>query len=138
MRNYLLLLLVLFSMGCERNLTEPIPQRFVDFTVDLNQAGNGNLTGIGGYITVPNEGVKGIIVYHRGQDDYAAFDKSCSYRQADACAIIQVDSSLLTATDPCCESRFLLSDGSPIVGPATLVLKQYFVTRSGSVLHITN
>lgn len=123
---------------CKQEAFEPIPYKFVDFTVDVNRAGNGSLTAIGGYIVEPNEGVKGIIVFHRGNDDFAAYDRCCSYRPNDTCAKVNVDSNLLTATDRCCESRFLLSDGSPVQGPASRVLKQYLVTRSGSLLRITN
>ena len=139
-RNFILSILIsaIGIWSCSDKLTDPIPYKFVDFTVDLNAAGNGKLTGIGGYYVEPNEGVKGIIIFHRGSEDYVAYDRCCSYRPADACAKVNVDANLLTATDSCCQSRFLLSDGSPAQGPAIHVLKQYFVTRNGSLLRITN
>lgn len=135
------LLTLALSMGmtaCYEKLTEPIPYKFVDFTIDLNAAGNGKLTGIGGYYVEPSEGVKGIIIFHRGNEDFVAYDRCCSYKPADPCGIVNVDANLLTATDSCCKSKFLLSDGSPAEGPAIKVLKQYFVQQNGSLLRITN
>lgn len=82
-------------------------------------------------------GSQGLLVYRRSNDEFMVFDRHCPYQVDDNCQV-SVDSTFTSATDPCCESRFLIIDGSVTGGPSTRSLKQYNTTFDGSVLHIFN
>lgn len=139
MRKAAFLFLLVIAMACDKERNAPIPYVFVDFTIDLNGPSSSDLVGIQGFIIRPNDGVKGIIVYHQGVDDYVAFDRSCPYQTNDACALISVDNSNRSiAVDSCCESKFFISNGNRIQGPASAPLRYYLVTLSGNLLHVTN
>jgi len=135
--------LTLFS-GC-RKKNQVIDQVPVDTYVYLNQPLYVNLQAINGWVYISG-GVKGIIVYH-GIDGYKAYDRSCTYDPNTACSpSIYVSTDNITSLDSCCSgtaccnSKFILSDGGPISGPATVALVQYQTELSsdGSQLHIFN
>lgn len=140
---YLLLSILFFSTvvfyACREKKEDLVPYKFVDFTMDLNSPLTSNLTAIGGHIEVDNQGVKGIVIYRAGpnNEDYKAYDKNCSYKPLEGCAV-KVDSNNITATDACCGSVFLLTDGSPSKAPAERFLQPYRVSISGSTMRINN
>jgi len=95
-----------------------------------------NLNHVGGYEYLTG-GYNGIVVYRVSNETFVAFDRACPYDFKNNCRI-QVEPSSITSIDSCCGSRFLLTDGSPFQGPASVSLKQYKATYDGNILHITN
>lgn len=126
----------------------------VDFYVNLDLPLYNDLNFPNGFVYERNQGYKqrGVIVYNTGfvgSDQYVAFDRSCPYKVDSTCSIVSVDSSTLyfrcgqfTGVGgkfvPCCNSKFVASNGSQYEGPAVRPLKQYFVSIIGRQLHITN
>jgi nitrite reductase/ring-hydroxylating ferredoxin subunit len=133
---FCLLCSMLFFSNCKKN-DDLIESVMVDVYLDPTLPSNNNLTVIGGWIYV-NAGVKGIIVFKRSPDEFLAFERNCTYLPQNKCTI-KVESSNLIAADACCGSRFQLTDGIVVKGPASRGLKQYAtsVDKNG-VVHVYN
>lgn len=137
---FLLLSVILFS--CDPNLVDdPIPiVNFDELVVNLSFPDYTELNREGGYKDVSDlgGGVRGIILYRISSTAFVAYEKNCSYTPNEACATVEVHSSGLFMTDPCCASSFNFSDGLPTGGPAWRPLRQYRTQLNGNVLTITD
>ena len=132
---FLFLIISFCSQSCETN-DNYIPDVYVQFQIPLTEIG-----GIGQAIyTNENYGVKGIIIYHEGFNNYLAFDRACSYAPEEKCEKVELDNLLAPSflVDSCCGATFFLSDGTPTVGAASLPLRQYHTSTDGSYLYIRN
>ena len=121
--------------SCDTN-NNYIPDVYVQFQIPLTEIG-----GIGQAIyTEDYYGVKGIIIYHEGFNNYLAFDMACSYAPQENCEKVELNDLLAPSflVDSCCGSTFFLSDGTPSGGPASLPLKQYHTSNDGSYLYVSN
>jgi len=132
---YLILLLTLSCVSCVKN-DDPIPDVAVNFQGSLLSPQLSPLQGIGVAVNIPG-GVAGIVIYHRADGAYVAYDRCSSYKPENRCAVT-IDSNDLTVTDPCSGSKFSLYDGTPVKAPATVSLKAYFVTEVDDVISISN
>ena len=85
-------------------------------------------------------GVRGIIVYRRSQEEFAAYERDCPYDPNADNARVEVDSSNIIAIDRNCGSMFSLVDNSIVNGPTTRSLKTYHVDYDigSALLHIYN
>ena len=118
------LLLMLFSVACEKPQRTPVPNVPVSFTINLNIVNE--LTVTGNSVYFPNVGYGGIIVYCELPGSYFAFDATCTYEVSRGC--IAKNEGVL-AECPCCKSQFILISGAyPSRGPAEMPLKQYNVS----------
>lgn len=137
-------IITLLFNSCKKTNTV-IDQVPVDIYIYLNQPLYTNLKVVNGWVYLTG-GVKGIIVYH-GIDNYKAYDRSCTFDPKTPCNpsiyvlsdnITCIDSSCTGTTT--CKSKFIISDGGPISGPATVPLVQYRTELSpdGNQLHIFN
>lgn len=136
----LTILLTAPSCGKENTDTTEIPYVYVNFSIDPSSIAYGNLNIPGNYTYVKG-GYRGIIIYHYTQDEYLAFERTCTYDPSVSCSKLNVDESGLIARDTCCGSGFLLLDGTPIEGSkATKSLRQYRATYDSyyRLLHIYN
>ncbi|MFZ4401820.1 MAG: hypothetical protein ACOYO1_17455 [Bacteroidales bacterium] len=134
----MLFMILSFSsfFSCSKDETATIPYVYVNFYIQPNSTLYQKLTTIGGWEYLTG-GYNGIVVYRASQDEFVAFDRACPYDYKNGCRIV-VESSFTTTIDSCCGSRFLLTDGSPFKGPATVSLKQYKAIYDGNNLHISN
>lgn len=96
-----------------------------------------DLNVIGGWEYVTG-GSRGLLVYRRSVDEFIAYDRHCTYQPEGTCGTVEVDSTGVKAFDPCCDSEFLLFDGSVLKGPANFSLKQYQTSFDGIALRIFN
>ena len=84
-------------------------------------------------------GVKGIVVFNSGANNYKAYDRNCSYKPSLECSIIDsVNSSFVLCS--CCGSAFLLDqDGTAVNSPAIIGLRQYEcnLDLNTNILYIT-
>ena len=135
---FFLFLMFFFSsfFSCSKDQTGTIPYIYVNFYIQPNSTLYQKLTTIGGWEYITG-GYSGIVVYRASQDEFVAFDRACPYDYKNGCRIV-VETSFTTTIDSCCSSRFLLNDGSPFKGPATVSLKQYKTSYDGNSLHISN
>jgi nitrite reductase/ring-hydroxylating ferredoxin subunit len=130
-------ILLSFIFACKKS-TDQIPPASVDFNLYLTQPDFQTLNTVGNYVYVTG-GVKGIIVYHKSIDEFAAFERTCPYDPNTAAAKVVVDSSGLGMIDYNCGSRYNILDGSVTHGPASYPLRQYACEYDGvSSLHIHN
>lgn len=133
---------LIFAMiaACQSGpVDDPIPlANFSPLVLNLSFPENAALFLDGGSRTINSIGVRGVIVYRVSSSRYLAFERNCSYRPNEACATVNVHSSGLYMTDPCCNSNFNFSDGSPGGGPAWRPLRQYRTELDGSLLTITD
>jgi len=122
---YVALLAAMSCLSCGKN-NDPVPDVAVDFQGSLLSPQLSPLRGAGVAVTVSG-GVAGIVIYHRADGAYVAYDRCSTYQPEKRCAVT-IDGDNLTATDPCSASKFSLWDGTPVKAPATIALKAYYVT----------
>lgn len=91
-------------------------------------------------------GHKGVLLIHNFDDEYYAFERTCTHQPDLTCSKVEVDSLLLNircgeyVNDQwveCCASRFFFN-GQVEQGPARFPLKQFPVIKNGSVLTVRN
>lgn len=134
---FLLFSVLLLPISCKKEAHSDIPDANVDIYIYTNNPSYISISVVGGW-TYISGGVRGIIVYRKNSTEFMTFERNCTFQSTDACATVTVDSNGIMATDTCCHSQFLLTDGSVVKAPASLPLKQYRNTYDGNVLHIYN
>jgi hypothetical protein len=143
----LALLSVTTLISCQKNNinNDPIADVPVNITINMALPLYSHLLNEGTFLYWDG-GVKGVVVVHYQNDEYYAFDRSCSYQPSTSCAKIEVDSSFMvfrcgtsknTGFEKCCDSKFFMN-GQVLNGPATFGLKQYQVIKTGTELSIKN
>ncbi|KAF0202128.1 MAG: hypothetical protein FD170_2099 [Bacteroidetes bacterium] len=127
------LILLLVSCGDETDRTE-IPYIYVNFVIYPNTL---HFIPEGGYV-YSSGGYKGLIIYRPLSDQFMVYERTCPYDPLEDDARVVVEDNGIIAVDSLCGSRFILTDGSPIEGPATIGLKQYRTRYDGYSLTVTN
>ena len=136
----LLLFLVLpgiIAPSCETNRGKIIPYVKVDLylLIYADLAG----MGIGSSKLIPNEGVKGIVLYRESDLEFYAYDRTCTLWPEHTEAVVEDTTFFGVFRCPDCESTYLLMNGGePNSGPAQYPLVEYHTSIQGDVLHIYN
>lgn len=133
-------LFFLFGQCSKDEIQNPVPN--IPFNVTLNltlPAYQPLLTPLGG-IVYYNAGSKGLVILRIQNDEFAIFDRHCTYQAADGCAVeIDEDNIGGLIDKSCCQSKFnMINAGLPSSGPATLGLKSYNYNFNGTILRIYN
>lgn len=115
---------LLFVYGCRKENDSQVPNVPVNITLYLSLPEYSALNSVGNSILI-NGGYKGIIVYRKSIDAFAAYDRACPYDPTTTGSILVVDSSLVQVRDDKCGSKFSLFDGSITNGPASRPLRAY-------------
>jgi len=122
---FFIIFLLFGSTACKKDKNNGnIPNVTVNLSLPLALPEYAPLNSVGNSIEIQG-GYKGILVYHRFQNEYIAFELACTYDPLEANAIVEKDSSNVIGVDYHCGSRFYLTDGSVLQGPANQSLKQY-------------
>jgi hypothetical protein len=81
----------------------------------------------------------GIIVYRASQDEFYAFDRTCTYDVKKSIAV-EIDDSGLIAECPECGSQYVLPNiGFPTeTSPSKYQLRQYKTSFDGLIVHVYN
>jgi hypothetical protein len=147
---FFVLIPVIMLVNCNKNTDSGyynIPYVTINRTINLELPSYSDLLNIGGYIIIGNEGYKGIIVYHGGNDEYFAIERTCTNLPLDECAYVTPDISNTflkcghyQGTDwiSCCDSKYTMDGNTVLQGPAKYPLKHYQVIKLGNQLQITN
>ena len=130
-------LVLCLSCKKKKNAEQYIPYVYVDFYISIANPQFVSLNAVGGWVYVTG-GSKGIIVYRKSNDEFAAYDRHCPYQPENACSILSVSASGTTATDSCCGSEFLLIDVSVLKQPSSYPMLRYQTLFNGSQLHVFN
>ena len=133
---YSVLLLVLFPFAECKKDKDQVPNVYVDIYLYTTDPAFSPLNATSGSTTVSG-GSNGIVIFRKSQTEFMAYDRHCPYKTSEKNQV-SVDASGLIAVDSKCNSKFLLTDGSPNSGPASNPLKRYQTAFDGSVLHIYN
>jgi len=132
---FALIIFSVFLNACDKEDEQTqIPYVYVNFAVYPNTL---DFIPDGGW-SYFSGGYKGLIIYRPLHDEFLAFERACPYDPLNDSALIVVESSGIIASDAHCGSRFLLTDGSPFEGPASVGLKQYRTRYDGYTLTVSN
>jgi len=125
----------IFGAGCGSASAQVPYAQFPDIVINLNLPAYNRVRTEGGYVYLEG-GVRGLILYHQEGNTYLAFERNCTYHSQEDCATVEVHSSTLYMTDPCCGSIFSFPDGEATKGPAWNRLVQYRTSLTGNTLTI--
>ena len=128
---------IFVGMGCKKDRDVVVPIVPVQIEINLNFPEYNALQVVGGWAYITG-GSEGLIVYRRGQDEFTALDRHCTYQAQNLCRVTVDDSQVMARDTMCCQSAFLIMDGSVAQGPAALGLKRYNTTFNGTILRIFN
>jgi nitrite reductase/ring-hydroxylating ferredoxin subunit len=131
--------MLFIQSACRRNNTDPLLQAYpLDVVVNINEPSYFDLTAVGGWLYF-NSGTARLILYRRSIDEFKAYDNRSTYQTNNDC-VVEVLSDNITAKDHCSDSKWILTDGSVIHGPATRPLLEYKASYNSSTgeLSITN
>jgi len=131
------MLWLLVGTACNNDLApqDPLPFVPVDVEINLQDLRYIDLRRVGGWVYEPG-GIDGLIIYRAPNNVYRAFERRCTYRFQDSCAIVQVDPSELFLSG-CCGEQFNF-EGQPQGPNSNVPLRQYFTQIQGNFLFITN
>lgn len=132
----MLVFLLVIPTSCEKDTWHPVPVVPVNFTINIESTLNIELNNIGGWAYYSG-GYRGIIIYRWSFDEFRAFDRACPHHPFEDCALIRVEDPPI-AKCGCCESLYLLLDGSVVKGPSRYPLRQYRTELQFPFLTVTN
>lgn len=137
LKYYFLLPVITLFFTCKKE-HQYVPNVYVNLTIYVNDQQHSALQVVDGWKYFEG-GNKGVIVYRKSQNEFAAYERTCPYKPEEANSIVAVDTSNnIIMKDESCTAQFLLSNGDPISGPAVIPLKQFRCTFDGTVLRVTN
>ncbi len=129
--------LILFTLNACDSAHQVVPNVYVDFSIRLMDPEFNSLTIPGNSLTVTG-GVNGIIIYRISQDEFAAYDRTCTHDVNENCKVYVDETKLFAVDTACCGTKFLLLDGSVSEGVATYPLKRYRTYFDGYTLRVYN
>src|SRR6185295_18939844 len=107
------------SLSCRKEKAQDVlPNVTVDIYIYISNPSYIKLTVVGGWMYVAG-GIRGVLIYRKSTNEFIALERNCTYKPDDPCSTVVVDHSNIIATDTCCHSEFLLTDGSVIKAPAS-------------------
>lgn len=134
---FLTLFFALFLFTECNDYKDVVPNVYVNFYVTLADPEFAPLHTPGNSVMVTG-GVNGIIIYRIDSEEFAAYDRTCTYQVEENCRIVPDETGLFAVDTVCCHSEFLLLDGSVTKGPAEYPLKRYQTSFDGYALHVYN
>jgi len=123
---------------CEKDSEEnPVDPTYVNFTIYLNDPEFQDLKIVGNYMFI-RQGGADVVVYRATLDDFYVYDRLCTH-EADQSCLVQRDTNSVVVNCPCCDSKYILVDGSVLDPPAIHPLRPYNATyEGGDYVHISN
>ncbi|WP_164549858.1 Rieske (2Fe-2S) protein [Nonlabens ponticola] len=91
----------------------------------------------GNSVVIPNQGLRGVVVYYIGNNDYRAFELSDPNHSPNSCSTMRVNG--IEATCPCPDDNFKYNiiTGEPMNG-GEFPMKPYRATRQGDDIIVSN
>tara|TARA_B100001250_G_scaffold380313_1_gene371663 strand:+ start:208 stop:630 length:423 start_codon:yes stop_codon:yes gene_type:complete len=91
------------------------------------------------YKTEPG-GVGGLIIVQGMNNEFIAYDQACTLEANSECIVSGETNAVdvILSCKDCCNSKFVINDGSVIEGPANRALKRYNTYFDGTILYVTN
>ena len=132
-----LALALLAMAGCKKEERGGVPLTPVDISINVNNPSYADLQVPGGRLYLTG-GSMGLIVYRTSMESFVAMDRHCTYNPAQLCRVFVDESQLIAQDTVCCQSKFLITDGTVVQGPAAINLQRYNTTFNGTTLRIFN
>lgn len=129
--------LVVVLASCRKEERAGVPLTPVDISININNPAYADLQVPSGWVYLTG-GSRGIVVYRSGADSFVAMDRHCPYQPAEQCRVFVLDDQVSLQDTTCCQSKFLITDGSVLQGPAALGLQRYNTSFNGTTLRIYN
>lgn len=129
------IIIAFFDSDCKKDTNCKLPHAYISLTIDVTSVQYAALSNIGGYVYITG-GVKGIVIYREGNDQFIAYDRLCTYQSA-GCLALTVTGGLYLI-DTYCKSKFNILNGGIVNGPAKCALITYQTNFDGQYLQITN
>lgn len=148
-RNFFLFLgMVWLFTGCEKEKNRIIPYTYVNFSIRLDNPQFIALNSIGNAVVITSSydgsnsagyDNNGIIIYRASEDEFYAFDRTCTYDVEKSIAV-EIDESGIMAVCPVCSSTYVLPNiGFPTKESASkYALHQYQTSFDGLNVHVFN
>ena len=140
MTKYILALLVLSQLSCERKDYQRNPflqEAKFTTTLNLRLAEYNKLRIPGGVVMVDNVGLRGIVVANIG-NNYMAWERACPSQALSTCSQMTLEDDHLFMLCPCNGVRYNLLNGQPQSGASTYPMLNYQVVKQGDALIISN
>lgn len=119
---YLIISLLLLSLSsCNKEDDHPVP--YVRVELDINVI-HYNLNQPGMSAELVGHGYRGIFIYRVSQDQFRAYDRACPDNPHQCTLNISEENQVIAEAD-CCESDFILIDGSSINNASNYPLREY-------------
>lgn len=128
-----ILCIATLAFSCNKTKNHPVPSLPFDTDINLTLPSYSALQGVGGYAYVQG-GIKGLVVYRRGVNDFVCFDRMSTTENASDCdsgLVVNPDNNLVL-DDPCSDAQFSLYDGSIVSGEVEFGLRQYLTAWDGN------
>tara|TARA_R110001592_G_scaffold325782_4_gene606300 strand:+ start:213591 stop:214010 length:420 start_codon:yes stop_codon:yes gene_type:complete len=123
-------------ISCKDTNTRYIPYVPIQINKSINNPDLIDLQVVGGVVYLTG-GSKGLILYRRTEEVIKCYDRHSTYLPDNNCRV-SLDSSNIAVKDPCSNSRWILTDGNPIGGEATVPLQEYTCDFDGQRINIVN
>ena len=127
---FFLLVFVFSIFSCKKKtIQDPIAFQHVNVTIYPNDPLNFKIQVVGGWMYYNSAGVNGLIIYRKtnvGANDFIALERTSTYLPDNPYAKVKVQSDNFTLKDTISGSKWQIIDGSVLLGPASLPLKQYY------------
>ena len=130
--------LILFFTNCKKDSEEnPVEATYVNFTLYLNDPEFQNLKIVGNYMFIRQAGAD-VVLYRATLDDFYVYDRLCTHEASQSC-LVEKDSNSVVVKCECCNSKYILVDGSVLESPAIHPLRPYnAIFDGGDYVHVTN
>ncbi len=138
----LLMFVFVLFYGCKKKnntVQDNIAYQTVNFNVYPSDPLYTKLSVIGGWMYF-DRGVNGIIIYRKTMQDFVAIERTSTHFPNDPDARVKVQTDNFTLKDTISNSKWQITDGSIISGPATLPLRLYstFYDNGTGTLNVKN
>ena len=122
-----------------QTVQDNIPYQTVNITIYPNDPLYFRIQSIGGWVYL-NGGVNGIIVYRKTQQDFVALERTSTQLPDDSYAAVKVQADNFTLKDSISGSKWQITDGTVLLGPANKSLRLYSTLYDSGTgaLHIKN
>jgi nitrite reductase/ring-hydroxylating ferredoxin subunit len=141
MRFYIFtIIFVILLFGCKKEKKHPVPDIPVYETINIYDAEYNNLLNPYGIVTIKNSGFEGngIIVVNLGNNEFMAYDATCTYEVKKDCKVSPDPNSMTIVKCNCCGTKYEVTYGSVSEGIAGYPLKNYKTSFDGEYLRIYN
>ena len=143
MKKIVAIVLVCVAFSCKKKTTQnitnhPVRSIPVSYVIYPNDPLNFKIQSIGGWMYVENQGINGIILYRKSQEEFVAIERTSAYLPDNPAARVVVQKDNFTLKDTVSGSEWRIFDGTITKGPTEWALRLYGTSYNGNSLSVKN